>query len=104
MGTCFGTWLNGCYCCGYAPMGTRWLPDQVPDQVPWAQIRQAERAADHQKSMNTRTAAYGRLLADLQARSAASDAAAAEALEELKAAGLALADRMAALADAMEAE
>ena len=54
--------------------------------------------------MNTRTAAYGRLLADLEARSAASDAAAAEALEELKAAGLALADRMAALADAMEAE
>lgn len=56
------------------------------------------------KTMNTRTAAYGRLLADLQARSAASDAAAAEALEELNAAGLALADRMAALAAAMEAE
>jgi hypothetical protein len=49
-----------------------------------------------------RTADLAARLADLQARSAQTDAAAAVALEELKAAGLALADRMAALAAAME--
>ena len=54
--------------------------------------------------MNTRTAAYGRLLADLMARSAATDHAAAEALEELTTAGLELAQAMAATIDAMEAE
>ena len=52
--------------------------------------------------MNSRTAAYGRLLADLEARSGASDAAAAEALEELLQAGNDLADAMAATAAAME--
>jgi len=51
--------------------------------------------------MNTRTAAYGRLLADLEARSAASDAAAAEALDNLLQAGAELADAMAATADAL---
>ena len=49
-----------------------------------------------------RAADYGRRLADLVARSAATDHAAAEALEELHAAGLELATAMGALAEAME--
>ena len=53
--------------------------------------------------MNTRAADFGRRLADLQARSAQTDAAAAEALEELHAAGLELADAMASTITAMEA-
>ena len=52
----------------------------------------------------TTAADYGRRLADLVARSAASDAAAAEALEELTTAGLELAAAMAATINAMEAE
>ena len=52
--------------------------------------------------MQPRTAAHGRLLADLVARSTATDAAAAEALDELNSAGLELAEAMAATAAAME--
>ena len=51
-----------------------------------------------------RAADYGRRLADLVARSAATDHAAAEALEELTTAGLELAAAMAATIDAMQGE
>jgi len=51
-----------------------------------------------------RAADYGRRLADLQARSALSDAAAAAGLDELTAAGLELAEAMEAAASAMEGQ
>ena len=51
-----------------------------------------------------RAADYGRRLADLVARSAATDHAAAEALEELNTAGLELAQAMTATITAMEEE
>ena len=52
------------------------------------------------RTMN-RTASLAARLRDLQARSDASDQAAAAALDELKTAGHQLADTMAALADAL---
>jgi hypothetical protein len=51
-----------------------------------------------------RAADYGRRLADLVARSAATDEAAAAALDELTSAGLELAEAMDATAAAMEAQ
>jgi hypothetical protein len=48
------------------------------------------------------TATLAARLADLQRRSVATDAAAAEALQQLQQAGAEMADAMAAVADAME--
>jgi hypothetical protein len=51
-----------------------------------------------------RAADYGRRLAELQARSALSDAAAGVSLDELTTAGLELAEALEATASAMEAQ